>query len=163
MDPDLFSQLYETHANEVLAYAASRIGRDEAEDAAQEIWRRVFASYTTKFDGGHFRGWLFQITRNYIIDYQRASKRRPEPSEEAEAIAQPAATTDDDQRVDALKSCYEKLSAASSREATVVQGVWQGREYSWICEQLSITAQQAYDLFRKAKQQLKSCIERELA
>lgn len=61
---------------------------EEARDAAQDVFIRVYRRLST-FDGGEsFLPWLLQLTRNACIDRLRRAKARPA---EADSLALPAA------------------------------------------------------------------------
>ena len=70
-DMAAFPVLYSHYGKEILSFVASRCrGRLDPDDLCQDIWVRVMKSHE-KFSGGNFRAWLYQITRNYIIDQFR--------------------------------------------------------------------------------------------
>lgn len=79
-----------------------RLGLDEvsAEDLTQEVFRRVIQSIGT-FDHQHaqatFRGWLWRIARNVVIDQQRRPSTEPRGgSTAAAALANLPDPLDDD-------------------------------------------------------------------
>jgi RNA polymerase sigma-70 factor (ECF subfamily) len=93
-----FERLYRWLAPQVTNFAAAR-GVEDAEGVANEVFLRVFRQVAT-FDGGStaFRSWVFAITRNQVIDAQRAAARRPqlagiEPPEVAVSSAESYALT----------------------------------------------------------------------
>lgn len=49
---------------------------DDAADISQEVFRAV-AAHVNSFDGKSFRGWLWTITRNKIMDHHRRGEHRP--------------------------------------------------------------------------------------
>lgn len=51
--------------------------QQDAEDATQETWRRVYENLSSA-PSASFRFWLTRITKNLIIDQYRHQKRRPE-------------------------------------------------------------------------------------
>ena len=74
---EAFHQLYERHARDVLRFVAARADRQsDAEDLCQNIWIKVHeALIKGGFDGRNFRGWLFRVASNVVID--QARKRKP--------------------------------------------------------------------------------------
>jgi RNA polymerase sigma-70 factor (ECF subfamily) len=69
-DRDVFSELYLLHFPDVYAYLRLVL-RDphEAEDAAQEVFLRVFSALPRyELRGRPFRGWLFTIVRNLALN-----------------------------------------------------------------------------------------------
>jgi RNA polymerase sigma factor (sigma-70 family) len=68
-------QLLELSAPEVHRFVAQRIpNKADAEDVAQQALLQALAKLAT-FRGRNFRGWLFSISRNLIVDHFRAQKR----------------------------------------------------------------------------------------
>ena len=72
-----FERLYRWLAPQVTNFAAAR-GVEDAEGIANEVFLRAF-NQIDRFDGDGqaFRAWVFAITRNQVIDAQRAAARRP--------------------------------------------------------------------------------------
>ena len=79
--PDL-AQIYETHHRRVVAYAAKLLGRDRAEDIAQEVFLKVGRSLGTLSDHTKLTPWIYAITLNTVRDHARrrgAETRHGEP------------------------------------------------------------------------------------
>ena len=67
--------LVERHSPALYRLALSMTGQPaEADDVVQEVWRRVVRK-AGGFRGDSFRGWIFRICRNHLIDRSRG--RRP--------------------------------------------------------------------------------------
>ncbi len=56
--------------------------RDDAEDILQEVFIRIYKKIDTLKDEQKLSAWIFQITRNTIIDYYRAKKESGEYEDE---------------------------------------------------------------------------------
>lgn len=70
MDNDIFDQLYRRHYAAALLYAQSLCrSRHLAEDMVQEAFCRAWLSLPDEV--ASFRGWLFRVLRNLIIDHLR--------------------------------------------------------------------------------------------
>jgi RNA polymerase sigma-70 factor, ECF subfamily len=64
----------EYHSN-LLSFIRKRIAdKDSAEDILQDIFVRVHSKIDTLQNKSKIESWLYQITRNAIIDYYRARK-----------------------------------------------------------------------------------------
>ena len=96
-----FDQLMEMHQQRVVTLAWRLLGtREDARDAAQEAFLRVFRhlhKYDARYD---FNGWLYRIVVNVCRDLQRQRGRHGGLSLDESAVAQLA--SDDDSEADAL-------------------------------------------------------------
>lgn len=79
-DLDAFEELVRRHTGVVYAHAYRFFGDGAAaDDAAQEVFIKVYRSMDT-FDGrAKFSTWLYRITRNTCLDMVRSGRRRPLP------------------------------------------------------------------------------------
>ena len=70
-DRQAFEDLYRIHARSVLAFLTARVKSiHSAEDLSQIVWKLVWRKRES-FDGRRFRGWVFRIARNRMIDAAR--------------------------------------------------------------------------------------------
>lgn len=82
---------------QVYGYVYTRINRNKelAEDIVSEIFLKAvenFEQFTEK--KGSFKSWIFQITKNYLIDYFRSNKNKGTASlDELENILKDASDT----------------------------------------------------------------------
>lgn len=81
-----FSRIYREYRGRIVAYAAKLIGRDEAEDIAQEVLVKVSRSLDTLLDPSRLTSWIFAITLNTVRDAARKGAFRV-----ASASVEPAA------------------------------------------------------------------------
>lgn len=80
-DPAAFADLYERYRPEIQAFVCRRVGDpDRAEDITSQVFLRALRGLPI-YRSGSFRGWLFQIARNAIIDSYR--RERPTTSDDA--------------------------------------------------------------------------------
>ncbi len=68
--PDL-TEVYGTYHRKVVAYAAKLLGRDRAEDIAQEVFLKVARSLATLSDPAKLTSWIYAITLNTVRDHAR--------------------------------------------------------------------------------------------
>jgi len=154
------SRLYQRHARKLLAFLATRVGKSDLEDVHQEVWERVWQHLPRSFHGGNFRAWLYQITRNYLID--RSRRRQMERLEDSRALPEtrlraPEELLIDQERLDALRQCLQALGEPA---AGLVQARLAGESYPDICTRLGLKPERAHRLFHHAKEQLQKCVER---
>ncbi|MHA6690864.1 RNA polymerase sigma factor [Devosia sp. A449] len=76
-DPDAFSELLESHYDQIFRTAWKWCGnRADAEDIAQDVCVKLGAALAG-FDGrSAFSSWVYRITLNAVRDLQRAGQRR---------------------------------------------------------------------------------------
>jgi RNA polymerase sigma-70 factor, ECF subfamily len=119
-----FDSLMRLHQRLVLATALRLLGNmEDAQDASQEVFLRLYRNLGKLRDGGNLAAWLYRVTVNVCRDSRR-SRRAGAPVEAAEELASPgadpqqAATRSERQRVLELSL---KLLSAREREALVLR------------------------------------------
>jgi len=156
---DACQQLYQRYAHLLLAFLASRVPRSDLADVHHDIWVRVWERAPSQFDGQHFRGWLYKVARNHLVD--RSRRRQPELAEAPDAWAaaepEPVEVLLDQERRQLLERCLGRLTGEL---AELVRGRLAGESYPELSERLKIPPARAHRLFHTAKDQLQSCIER---
>ncbi len=86
-DPETFGLLYERYTREIHGFILSRVrgNVDTAQDLTSQVFTRAFTALP-RFETGAFRGWLYAIARNVLIDSYR--RQRPTaPLEDADYVA----------------------------------------------------------------------------
>lgn len=121
-DGRAFEELYESMHRRVFAFAATR-GASDPEALVNDVFLKVFTNIAA-FVGNEaqFRGWVFRITRNKLIDESRQRKRRVEESE--------------------LHETHESSAAAGNVESEALADM--GDE--WVRAQLSVLTAEQRDL-----------------
>lgn len=73
---EALTEIYENYFTRVYRFIYYRVSHKEtAEDLAEEVFIKIFASISKLDKVEAFEGWLFQISRNLIIDYYRKKKQ----------------------------------------------------------------------------------------
>jgi RNA polymerase sigma-70 factor (ECF subfamily) len=78
--PEL-SEIYEAYHRKVEAYAAKLLGRDQAEDVAQDVFVKVGRSLETLSDRTKLTSWIYAITLNTVRDQVRRRGANPDRGE----------------------------------------------------------------------------------
>ena len=87
-DPTAFAPLYLAYVDPVYRYCYRRLGsREAAEDATSLVFERALRSLAS-FRGGSFRGWLFTIAHNAVIDQLRTRPQDPIEAQDRWALTQ---------------------------------------------------------------------------
>jgi RNA polymerase sigma-70 factor (ECF subfamily) len=82
---DAFSRLVTGYSDLVSRKAAQMLGSEDAQDAAQEVWARVWANIKGFRGESTFATWLYRITVNTCLSIQRRESRRQEREAGGEA------------------------------------------------------------------------------
>jgi RNA polymerase sigma factor (sigma-70 family) len=153
--------LVQEHSRPLRLWLASRVPKNDIENASQEVWLRVAKHYETKFDGTNFRAWLFQIARNYLIDESRRRQVLPLAVEHGDVMPDPRAAEPSEILIDRdfrrrFALCIDKLG--EPRRA-IVKARAAGLGYDELVDGMNMTNQQASQHFFAAKKLLRACME----
>ncbi|MSU75539.1 MAG: sigma-70 family RNA polymerase sigma factor [Candidatus Magasanikbacteria bacterium] len=78
-NPDDFGVLYDTYVKQIYRFVYFKVGgHEEAEDIASEVFLKAWHYIQAKKEVKSFRGLLYSIARNCVIDLYRARALRPE-------------------------------------------------------------------------------------
>ncbi len=95
---------WRAHEKELRGYLAHRLGeRHAAEDLLQDIFVKAIRQGADFCQIGNTRAWLFQVTRNALVDYQRLKKDHAELPDDI------AAAESRTEPVDALAGCLGRV------------------------------------------------------
>jgi RNA polymerase sigma-70 factor (ECF subfamily) len=157
-------RLYQRHDLPLKSFLMARVARSDVEDLAQLVWLRVWKALP-EAKPGPFRAWLFEIARNAVID--QARKKRPGALADGEAgaivdgkLGVPEDRLIEQERKAALERCLGKLKGDGG---VVVRGRLSGEDYEAIAKAQNIETKRLHALFHKAKELLKTCVERALS
>jgi RNA polymerase sigma-70 factor (ECF subfamily) len=95
-DPDAFGDLYELYLNQIYRYIYYRVGDSGfAEDFTETVFLRVWESLSG-FQQGRisFKGWLFRVAHNLLVDYYRTRKPQVSLDEDFD-LSDPAQSPED--------------------------------------------------------------------
>jgi RNA polymerase sigma-70 factor (ECF subfamily) len=74
-DKDAFALLYRTYVDSIYRYCYRRLrNREAAEDVTQTVFERAIKGLSRYRDQNSFRGWLFTIAHNEIVDQARRTR-----------------------------------------------------------------------------------------
>lgn len=149
--------LWEEFQEQLKAFILQRVSDPiAAEDLLQEVFVKIHQSIGSLEDETKLESWVYQITRNTIIDYYRTTKSHAEletpPAYEEEYIATDAAA----QIASGLREFVEELPEHYRRaiELTEFEGLTQ-REMG---EKLGLSASGAKSRVQRARELLKEML-----
>jgi RNA polymerase sigma-70 factor (ECF subfamily) len=118
-EPATFEELLRTHEAMVARTALRLTGnRQDAQDAAQEVFLRLHRSLGRMDDSRNLTGWLYRVTVNVCRDILR--KRRNTDSLEDAQVAVPSCAEADLGRAEQLKLVEDALRTLPEKERAAV-------------------------------------------
>lgn len=152
--------LFERHYSEVLAYCVRRIGSDEADDVAAEVfataWRHIDE---VKWETA--RPWLFGVARKVLSNRFRSLRRRKRridrlsgllPIREETPEVYVIQRDEDKEAIDALKTLKR------SDQEILMLAAWEGLTGPEIAETLDISLSAAEQRLYRAKKRYARCL-----
>ena len=162
-DERAFSIIVRAYQVPVFNYVLRLVGdRSLAEDLTQEVFLRVFQGLPNFSLRCRFTTWLFQVTKNRVLDELRASERRPrsfvalDDIPPIEVLDQPLERAE---AIDAVWRAVEFLNV-DLKMALLLRDVV-GLSYSEIAEALDITLATVKWRIYKAREDVQLALARE--
>lgn len=140
-DQAAFEALVRAHETRVFNYVL-RLLRDRslAEDVTQEVFLRVFQRLPTFSFGCRFTTWLFQVTKNRVLDELQTLDRRPRHLVGLEDIPSLDVVDAEFERAETVAAVWQAIDGLSpGLKATLLLREVGGLSYSEIAETLEIT------------------------
>lgn len=126
-DTTRFDDLYERYEHQIFAFIRTRVGgnREHVEDLTSGVFTKALAGLPT-FRAGSFRGWLYRIARNVVIDDLR-TQRSTTPIDDMTALPDRAESVDNQvvQRMLQL-ALRESLDVLPSPQRSIIELRLQG-------------------------------------
>jgi len=163
-DERAFSLILRAYETPVYNYVLRLVGGDRAlaEDLTQEVFLRVFQGLPKFSLRSKFTTWLFQVTKNRVLDELRASERRPRALVALDDIA-PLEVLDQPverlEEIDALWRAVENLST-DLKMALLLRDVV-GLSYTEIADALEVTLATVKWRIYKAREEVQIALVRE--
>ena len=99
-------EIWNRYHSNLLTFIRKRVNdKDAAEDILQDVFVRIYSRIDTLENRSKLESWLYQITRNSIIDFYRSRKPMKELPE---WLAQPQASREETNRRE-LSSCLAPM------------------------------------------------------
>jgi RNA polymerase sigma-70 factor, ECF subfamily len=162
-DEQAFSVIVRAYERPVYNYVLRLVGdRTLAEDLTQEVFLRVYQGLPGFSLRSRFTTWLFQVTKNRVLDEMRAKERRPraivciDDVPPLEVVDQPFERTE---AIDVLWRSVQELNV-DLKMALLLRDVV-GLSYSEIADALEITLATVKWRIYKAREEVQAALERE--
>jgi RNA polymerase sigma-70 factor (ECF subfamily) len=145
-DVEAFRQLVQEHSGLVYRVAHRMLGREDAQDASQEVWVRVWRYIGTFREDSAFTTWLHRITVNTCLSVRQREARRKEreySGDEMPYLSEPSGRDADPEAAALGSERREKLKVAlrkvrEEHRAALVLRHMEGLSYAEIAAVLKV-------------------------
>jgi RNA polymerase sigma-70 factor, ECF subfamily len=162
-DERAFTLIVRTYETPVYNYVLRLIGdRALAEDLTQEVFLRVFQGLPKFSLRSKFTTWLFQVTKNRVLDELRANERRPRLSVALDDIPPLQVVDAPLENVEAMDAVWRSVGDLTPdlKMALLLRDVV-GLSYTEIADSLEITLATVKWRIYKAREEVQLALARE--
>jgi RNA polymerase sigma-70 factor, ECF subfamily len=162
-DERAFTLIVRAYETPVYNYVLRLVGdRALAEDLTQEVFLRVFQGLPKFSLRSKFTTWLFQVTKNRVLDELRASERRPRLSVALEDVPPLEVVDAPLERVEAMDAVWRSVACLTPdlKMALLLRDVV-GLSYTEIADSLEITLATVKWRIYKAREEVQLALARE--
>ena len=162
-DERAFSIIVRSYQVPVYNYVLRMVGdRALAEDLTQEVFLRVFQGLPKFSARCKFTTWLFQVTKNRVLDELRASERRPRALVAIDDIAPLEVLDTPVERLEEMDSLWRAVEdlTVDLKMALLLRDVV-GLSYTEIADSLEITLATVKWRIYKAREEVQLALARE--
>jgi RNA polymerase sigma-70 factor (ECF subfamily) len=162
-DERAFSLIVRTYEVPVFNYVLRLVGdRSLAEDLTQEVFLRVFQGLSSFSLRSRFTTWLFQVTKNRVLDELRAHERRPRAVVALDDIPPLEVVDAPFERIEAIDAVWRAVEELNVdlKMALLLRDVV-GLSYTEIADSLEITLATVKWRIYKAREEVQLALARE--
>ena len=162
-DERAFSLIVRAYETQVFNYVLRLVNnRSLAEDLTQEVFLRVFQGLPGFSSRCLFTTWLFQVTKNRVLDELRASERRPRQSVQLDGMPQLEVVDQPIERAETMGAVWRALAEmpVDLKLAMLLRDIV-GLSYNEIAETLEITLATVKWRIYKAREEVQLALARE--
>src|SRR3954469_11673849 len=163
-DERAFSLIVRAYETPVFNYVLRLVGGDRslAEDLTQEVFLRVYQGLPKFSLRCRFTTWLFQVTKNRVLDELRASERRPRAVVTIDDIPPLEVVDAPFERVEAIDAVWRAIEGLNVdlKMALLLRDVV-GLSYTEIADSLEITLATVKWRIYKAREDVQLALARE--
>jgi RNA polymerase sigma-70 factor (ECF subfamily) len=163
-DERAFSIILRAYETPVFNYVYRLVGGDRAlaEDLTQEVFLRVFQGLPNFSLRCRFTTWLFQVTKNRVLDELRANERRPRSTVALEDVPPLEVLDQPFERMEAIDAVWRAVEELSEdlKMALLLRDVV-GLSYTEIADALEVTLATVKWRIYKAREDVQLALARE--
>lgn len=158
-DQEAFRHLHAQINPGLVAYLQVRCPSTvDLEALVQEVWVKAWVN-RERYDNSHFRGWVFQIAKNRLIDHYRRGGRTPRFEEWGEREVATQILAEQSDQSAALADC---LQTVGGEFVAVLRLRIEGLPTDEIAARMSITPAAVFSRASRGRDALRQCIEQKL-
>ncbi len=163
-DERAFSIIVRTYEQPVYNYVLRLTGGDRSlsEDLTQEVFLRVYQGLPSFSLRSRFTTWLFQVTKNRVLDELRAMERRPRAVVALDDVPPLEVVDAPVERAEAIDAVWRAVGALNPdlKMALLLRDIV-GLSYTEIAETLEITLATVKWRIYKAREEVQLALQRE--
>jgi RNA polymerase sigma-70 factor (ECF subfamily) len=163
-DERAFSLILRAYETPVFNYVLRLVGgnRSLAEDLTQEVFLRVYQGLPKFSLRSKFTTWLFQVTKNRVLDELRASERRPRAVVALEDVPPLEVVDAPMERIETIDAVWRAVEALNVdlKMALLLRDIV-GLSYTEIADSLEITLATVKWRIYKAREDVQLALARE--
>jgi RNA polymerase sigma-70 factor (ECF subfamily) len=162
-DERAFSIIVRTYEQPVFNYVLRLTGdRSLAEDLTQEVFLRVYQGLPSFSLRSRFTTWLFQVTKNRVLDELRALERRPRALVALEDVAPLEVVDAPLERTETIQAVWRAVEELNPdlKMALLLRDVV-GLSYTEIAETLEVTLATVKWRIYKAREEVQLSLQRD--
>ncbi len=162
-DERAFSLIVRAYEAPVFNYVLRLVGdRSLAEDLTQEVFLRVYQGLPKFSLRCRFTTWLFQVTKNRVLDELRASERRPRALVTIDDIPPLEVVDAPFERIEAIDAVWRAVEAMNVdlKMALLLRDIV-GLSYTEIADSLEVTLATVKWRIYKAREEVQIALARE--
>jgi RNA polymerase sigma-70 factor (ECF subfamily) len=163
-DERAFSIIVRAYQIPVYNYVLRMVGGDRslAEDLTQEVFLRIYQGLPRFSHGSKFTTWMFQVTKNRVLDELRATERRPRAVVDLDDIPPLEVVDAPFERLEAIDAVWRAVGLLSVdlKMALLLRDVV-GLSYTEIAESLEVTLATVKWRIWKAREDVQLALSRE--
>jgi len=149
--------IWDQYSAQLLAFIRSRVADEcEAEDLLQEVFLRIHLNLCCLQDLSKLESWVYQITRNAIIDYYRSRRDTFELRETLPAESDFDEEDAESELAPSLKELINELPAVY-REALILTE-YQGLSQKELAQRVGISLPGAKSRVQRARQMIRDML-----
>jgi RNA polymerase sigma-70 factor (ECF subfamily) len=137
-----FDEVYRLHAPEILAYCARRVSRDEAMDAASEVFVIALRRIDKVPSGEQALPWLYVTARNVLRNRARSTRRQRRLTEKLSVEAETSVAGPETQvvRREAHQELIDAMDKLSDKDREIIRLVqWEGLSRETVAEMFFVS------------------------